>query len=89
MTKLTLTGVLNKIPDVGRNYLLILGWNPGGLCYVSSYISSADSSYTLTIDFQEPISGSEVPGICILNIDGADYTIIPVKFQEEISTNPA
>lgn len=82
MTKVTITGALNKVPDTGRNYLLALGWFPGGLCYTSYLIESTDS-YTLTVDFDEPIMGNEIPAICILNIVREyNYTVIPVKFKQ-------
>lgn len=86
VTEITISGYLNKIPDNSRNYLLILGRNPGGLCYGQQYVNNT-GSYTLTVDFMEPIS-SEIPAICILNIIGGTHTIIPVKFEEEISTDP-
>ena len=86
----TITGSLNKFPDTGRNYLLALGWYTGGLCYASHVIGSTDS-YTLTVDFDEPIESIEgkVPvAICILNIMVYNHTVIPVKFRVDISTNP-
>lgn len=88
MMEVTITGRLNKNPDTGRNYLLALGWFSGGLCYASYYIGSTNS-YVLTVDFDEPIEGTEIPAICILNIVGTTFTAIPVKFEKEIGTDPA
>lgn len=84
MSDVTITGSLNKIPE-GRKHLLALGLYTGGLCYDSHYIGSTDS-YTLTVDFEEPILGNEKPALCILSCDYSTgkYTIIPVKFQEDI-----
>lgn len=86
MSAVTIDGSLNKIPDTGMNWLLALGPSTNGICYASHYIDSTDS-YTLTVDFEEPISGNEEPALCILNIDyNTDkYAIIPVKF---IQGNP-
>lgn len=90
MTEVTITGRLNKVPDTGRNYLIMLGLFTGGLCYTHHYIGSSDS-YTLTVDFQEPLSGEEIPAICILQIDGYTYTVIPVTFSNRppLDTEPA
>jgi hypothetical protein len=89
MTEVTINGSLNKNPDTGRNYLLALGYFTGGICYAYHYIGSTDS-YTLTVDFEEPIMGNEIPAICILHIvDTIKYTIIPVKFEKSsLTTNP-
>lgn len=78
MTEIVVNGSLNKVPDTGRNYLLALGWFSGGLCYGSNYIIN-NGPFTLTVDFDEPIIGNEIPAMCILNIDGYTYTIIPVE----------
>lgn len=90
-TAVTITGSLNKIPNVepGRNYLLALGLYTGGLCYASNGIHST-GSYTLIVDFEEPLSCNEKPVLCILNFDYSTckYTIIPVKFEKEIGTDP-
>ena len=83
----TITGNLNKVPVIGRNRLLALGWYAGGLCYASYFISDT-GPYTLTINFEEPIDDSTIPAIGILNIVGSTHTVIPVTFQEDISTNP-
>jgi hypothetical protein len=93
ITEVTIRGYLNKIPDTSGSYLLALGRNPGGLCYASEGIRNT-GPYTLIVDFMEPLSpnGGETPAICILNISGDlnnVYTIIPVKFEKEISTDPA
>ena len=85
----TITGNLNKVPDGARNYLLALGYT-GGLVHASHYIDSTDS-YTLTVDFYEPIMG-EIPALCILHIEESTkgtYTLIPVKFKERLNTDPA
>lgn len=87
MSKVTITGNLNKVPDNLRNYLLALSWNTGGLCYNYHYIDSTDT-YTLTIDFVEPLSNSTLPAIGILTIAGDTYTIIPVTFKKSLNTNP-
>jgi hypothetical protein len=89
MTKVIITGYLNKIPDTVGNWLLALGRNPGELCYAFNFISNA-GPYTLTVDFGEPIAGDEIPAICILSldVDTYTYTIIPVKFEKEIATDP-
>lgn len=79
MPKVIVTGNLSKVPDTGRNYLLALGWYTSGLCYGSHYITNT-GPYTLTVDFVDPIYGSETPAICILNIVDTTFTIIPVKF---------
>lgn len=85
----TITGNLNKFPDnADRNYLLALGWFSGGLCYTSHFITNT-GPYTLTVDFDEPIMGNEIPAICILNIVSDTYTIIPVTFNKQLSTDPA
>lgn len=81
----TITGNLNKIP-VGRNSLLALGWYTGGLCYDRCFIFDT-GPYTLTINFEEPTDDNIIPAIGILNIVGNTYTVIPVTFQEDISTN--
>lgn len=90
MTEAAITGRLNKVPDIntGRNYLLALGWNPGGLCYDASSFISNTGPYTLTVDYNEPVLG-DIPALCILNILGYNNTIIPVKFEKEIGTEPA
>lgn len=75
----TITGSLDKVPGDGRNYLFVLGWSIGRPCIVGHYISS-NGPYTLTIDFEEPIMGTEIPAICILNIEGYTHTVIPVEF---------
>lgn len=86
----TITGCLNKIPDTGRNYLLVLGVHPAMpsmLCYANHFISST-GPYTLTVNFEE--SNGEIPAICILNILRDTHNIIPVKFiiqQSGGSTN--
>ena len=68
---------------------MVLAHFSGGICYTSHYIGSTDY-YTLTVDFEEPMGGFEIPAICILNIDGYTFTVIPVKFEkEEIGTDPA
>ena len=88
ITEVVITGSLNKVPDTGRNYLLALGWS-SDFCYASHYINNTDL-YTLTVDFNEPMSDGLTPAICILNIVGGIFTIIPVKFEkEEIGTDPA
>lgn len=79
MTEITITGSLNKVPEIGINYLLVLGWYVAGLCYTSTRISDTDQ-HTLTIDFEEPIVGDLTPAICILNRVGDVYTTIPVTF---------
>lgn len=87
MTKVTITGRLNKNPDTGRNFLLVLGLHPvlpSMLYYASHYIGSTDS-YTLTVDFEDtdgPLT-NEIPAICILNIMGNTHTIIPVRFSQQ------
>lgn len=93
-TTVFITGNLNKAPEVldeGVNRLLALGWFGGGLCYGFSDDNYTIGPYTLTVDFNEPLIGNEIPAICILkyNYTTHKYTIIPVKFQEDISTNPA
>lgn len=83
----TITGNLNKFPDnAGGNYLLALGWVSGRLCYDFHFITNT-GPYTLTVDFTEPIT-SEIPAICILNRVSYTYTIIPVTFNKQLSTNP-
>lgn len=83
MTEVVVTGRLNKVPDTGRNYLLALGWYTCGLCYGSFFITNT-GPYTLTVDFNEPIMGNEIPAICILNIVEYTFTVIPVNFIQEI-----
>lgn len=87
MTTVTIAGRLNKVPDTGRNYLLALGFFTGGICYDREFTNTG--SYTLTVDFEEPLAGEEIPAICILNIVEYTHTIIPVKFEKEIGTDPA
>lgn len=87
----TVTGNLNKVPDNGNiNYLLALGCQLGGLCYDSHFIGSTDS-YTLTINFRDPLIGNEKPALCILNTDGSTNTVIPITFKNSSSldTEPA
>ena len=79
MTEVTIEGSLNKLPDTGRNYLLALGWFTGGLCYGITNTANT-GPYTLTVDFDEPLSGTETPAMCILNIMEYTFTVIPVKF---------
>lgn len=89
MTEVIITGSLNKVPDIGNNYLLALGHFIGGLCHGQSTITNT-GPYTLYVDFTEPLSGVEIPAICILNDTTHKHTIIPVKFEiEEIGTDPA
>lgn len=79
----TITGSLNKIPDTGRNYLLVLGVHPvmpSMLCYANHFIYNTDP-YTLSVDFEE--SETIVPAICILNIVGFTHTVIPVTFIQQ------
>lgn len=83
-----ITGSLNKFPNTGRNFLLALGKNPGGLCYAVEAISNT-GPYTLTVNFGEPLSRTEIPAICILNIVDTTYTAIAVKFEKEIDTDLA
>lgn len=82
-SKVTINGYLNKFPDTGINYVLALGWFTGGLCYDSHFIGSTDS-YTLTVNFKEPVY-REMPALCILNIVGYTHTIIPVTFKNSSS----
>lgn len=87
MIEITISGYLNKVPATGINYLLILGRNQGGLCNGGYYISSA-GSYTLTLDFNEPVSSITMPAICILNRDGDIYTVIPVTLSLQSGGSP-
>ena len=91
ISEVYITGNLNKVPNEGVNYLLALGTFTGGLCYGITNSNITTGLNELTVDFEEPIIGSEIPAICILNYNYSTYkyTIIPVKFQEDISTNPA
>jgi hypothetical protein len=88
MTKVTIIGNLNKIPDIERGYLLALGWSTGGLCAAYNFITNT-GPYTLTVDFWEPLLGNEMPAICILNIHQNKYNITPVKFTLTLDTDPA
>ena len=79
MTEVTITGSLNKVPDTERGYLVALGYYTGGVCTDRAFIIGT-GPYTLNVDFEEPLMGSEIPAICILNIVGGTYSVIPVKF---------
>ena len=79
VSKVTITGSLNKVPDTARSYLVALGYHTGGVCTDKAYITGT-GPYTLNVDFKEPLMGGEIPAICILNIVGGTYTVIPVKF---------
>lgn len=87
MSEVIVTGRLNKIPDKG--YLLVLCYNTGKVL-ANGYSINGTGPYTLTLDFEEPLMGTEIPAICILNNNytNGTYTIIPVKFQEDNGTNP-
>lgn len=82
ITKVVVTGSLNKVPDTGHNYLLALGWYIRGLCYGSYFITNT-GPYTLSVDFDEPISSNEIPAMCILNTVENTFTLIPVKFIQQ------
>lgn len=90
ITAVTITGRLNKNPDTTPNYLLAFDFCTGGICYDRNYIGSTDS-YVLTVDFGEPVLGNEMPALCILNVDynTGKRAVTPVKFEKEISTDPA
>lgn len=81
MMEATITGSLNKIPDTGRNDLLVLGQRTGGVCYDRKLIEST-GPYTLTLDFDEPVS-TVIPAICILSKVASTSTVIPVTFFEQ------
>ena len=82
MTKATITGSLNKVPEIVNgsvHRIVALGYYTGGVCTDHAHIIGT-GPYTLNIDFNEPLMGTEIPAICILTITEYTYTVTPVKF---------
>lgn len=86
ISKITLTGLLSSIPELGPIYLVLV-YLGTGVVASKLYISDTSNILTATIDTQEPLMGNEIPGICLMNPTSGK--IFPVKFEkEEIGTDP-
>lgn len=94
LTDITITGSLNKSPytEYSSNHLLALCLYTGGISYDSCEINTVGNvgPYTLTIHFNEPLEGDEIPAICIVTKSYEKHTVTPVKFKKnDMSTNPS
>ena len=82
------TGILSPFPDLlsGRTFLYAFMRNSSGQTLtncVSLFGYMPDDTITLTINYNEPINGNEIPAFFILNYTNySAWEIKPVKFIE-------
>ena len=78
-SKITLTGLLSSIPELGHIYLVLV-YLGTGVVASKRYISDISETLSVTVDTQEPLMGNEIPGICLMHLTSGK--IFPVTFNQ-------
>ena len=79
-TQITLSGLLSSKPELNPIYLVLLYMGPV-LATSRRIVLDISSTLSVTIDIQEPLTGQEIPGICLVHATSGK--VFPVTFIQQ------
>lgn len=75
-SRITLTGLLSSKPELSPIYLILVYLGTSAAAS-KQYISDISNTLSITIDTQEPLMGTEIPGICLMHaLTGKIFPVI-------------